>query len=267
MSKGNNSRSSTLRIIVLYEIRDSLRSYRLIIYTAALAVFSSAILFFAGQSPRSSASLLNLLLLIIPLFGMLFGALSFRDSLPFIQILLSRGISRRTVFAGKWLGMAAVLGMSVVIGLGISLIFAGKGVLSVLFLLVLSFFLQMVFVSLSLLMGIAVRKREVIPAAALLTWFYFYVLYDLLVLSAGMFSNEFPLEIPIFVMLVLNPLDLVRLVYLTQTNLLQLMGFSTAVVSRTLGELFGAVFALILLAVWIVVPLVFGLRMFKKRDM
>ncbi len=55
--------------ILKYELRENLRNYRLLIYAGTLAVFSALILHFAGGSPRAAASLLNLVLLAVPLFG------------------------------------------------------------------------------------------------------------------------------------------------------------------------------------------------------
>lgn len=259
--------SNPLLTIVIYELKESLRNMRVLVYGGALAGFGSLVLFFSGKSPQAAASLLNLVLLIVPLFGLLFGALSFRDSLPFMQLLLSRGVDRTRVYLGKWLGLSISLGVSVAFGLGVSAIFGKKSFTIILFLMSLAVGLQFVFVSLSMLLGVVVRKREMIPGAALLIWFYLYVLYDLLVLYAGTLSNEYPLEIPVFVLLILNPLDLVRLIFLIQTDLSQLMGFSTALAVRTLGGKMGAGVAFLLLAIWTAAPLYAGLRIFKNRDL
>lgn len=258
---------SSIWIILKAELKENLRNYRLLIYSGAIAVFSILILQFAGSSARSSASLLNLILLAVPLFGLLFSALSFRDSQSFILLMLSRGVTRLEVFTGKWLGLGVSLSLGLAGGILIGSIGARQSLSTTLLLLVMSLGLQWVFVSLALCLAVYLSRREMIPGIALLIWFFLYVVYDLLMIAAGTYSNEFPLEGPVFALMLVNPLDLMRMVFLVQTDLSDLMGFSAAFAVRTIGGTGGAVLALAGIVLWIAAPFALGLRRFKSKDL
>ena len=253
--------------ILKFELRENLRNYRLLIYAGTLAAFSLLILHFAGGSPRAAASLLNLILLAVPLFGLLFSALSFRDAQPFIYLMLSRGVSRNQVFIGKWLGLGISLSIGLVAGITTGSVLSRQSIGLVALLVSLTVLLQWVFVSFALCLAVLVHRREMIPGLTLLIWFFLYVVYDLLMIGLGTYSNEYPIELPVFVLMVLNPLDLLRMVFLVQTDLSQLMGFSAAFAVKTLGGTGGVFLAVGGLIAWVALPLLIALRRFKSKDL
>lgn len=254
-------------IILKGELKENLRNYRVLIYSGAIAAFSLLILQFAGNSARASASLLNLILLAVPLFGLLFSALSFRDSQSFILLMLSRGVTRGQVFAGKWLGLGVSLSAGLMAGILVGALSASQSPGLIAMLLFLSVLLQWVFVSIALCLAVFVPRREMIPGLTLLIWFLLYVVYDLLMIGAGTFSNEYPLEVPVFALMLVNPLDLMRMIFLVQTDLSELMGFSAAFAVRTLGGAGGITLAACGLLLWIGLPFYLGLRRFQKKDL
>jgi Cu-processing system permease protein len=86
-------------------------------------------------------------------------------------------------------------------------------------------------------------------------------------IGLGTYSNEYPIELPVFVLMVLNPLDLLRMVFLVQTDLSQLMGFSAAFAVKTLGGTGGVFLAVGGLIAWVALPLLIALRRFKSKDL
>jgi Cu-processing system permease protein len=113
------------------ELRDALRNRWFVLYTAAFVVLALAFSYlalagagmvgFAGFG-RTAASLINLVLLIVPLMALTIGAQSLageqeRNTLAY---LLAQPISRTDVFVGKYLGLVLSLLASLTLGFGIS---------------------------------------------------------------------------------------------------------------------------------------------------
>ena len=118
-------------ILAKKEMGDALRNRWFLLYTLAfiglslafsyLALAGAGIVGFAGFG-RTAASLVNLVLLIVPLMGLTIGAQSLaaeqeRNTLGY---LLAQPISRADVFVGKYLGLTLSLLASLSLGFGIS---------------------------------------------------------------------------------------------------------------------------------------------------
>jgi len=86
-------------------------------------------------------------------------------------------------------------------------------------------------------------------------------------IGAETYSNEYPLEVPVFLLMLVNPLDLMRMIFLVQTDLSELMGFSAAFAVRALGGKGGVLLAVVGLGFWIAAPFWLGLRRFLKKDL
>ncbi len=264
------SRTKTLIHVFLFEIRGYLRNRWLLLYAIVYFLFSSLLMHFGGSRPAQAyASLLNLVLLMIPLFTLLFGGISFQGSLPFMELIISRKISRKQIYFARWLALGTGLSFGCLAGTGLAaLLFltpdsSYSGFITLLFLSIPTHF---VFTSLAFLIALMVTGREAMLGALLAIWFYFYILYDLLILGLGYFFGDYPLEIPVLILVVLNPLDLVRIVLLFQVELSSLIGFGGALFSNIFGGASGPVAALFILGIWIAFPLWLGLHYFDKKD-
>jgi Cu-processing system permease protein len=117
--------------ILAREIQESMRSRW---FLALMAVFCAlalgvSYLSFAGANAlgfagfnRTVASLLNLMLLFVPLMGLLIGALGLAGEREdgTLGYLLAQPVSRLSVYAGKFLGQGLSLVMAVGLGLGLA---------------------------------------------------------------------------------------------------------------------------------------------------
>jgi Cu-processing system permease protein len=102
--------------------------------------------------------------------------------------------------------------------------------------------------------------------AAILVWALFALLYDAGVLLLANRFAEYPLETPLLVLTVLNPVDLARVLLLLRFDAAALMGYTGAVFETFFGSAFGVVIALGSLVVWILIPAVLGRRAFERKD-
>src|SRR5262249_40049010 len=107
---------SALFVLTRKEIRDALRNRWFILYAICFAALSLALssVALAGTGRfgmagfgRTAASLINLVMLIVPLMGLTLGAaaLSGERERGTLETLLAQPIGRAEVFLGKFLGL------------------------------------------------------------------------------------------------------------------------------------------------------------------
>jgi Cu-processing system permease protein len=263
---------SPLIKIAIFSFQENIRNRWLIVYGGAFLIFTSLILYFGeDKGSRVVASLLNLVNLLVPLFSLIFGSLSFHSSLPFLEVLLTRSISRKELFLGKWAGSALGLALAFAIGITVPYLIFGNYEKNSLYLFsVLLFFgvlLNFAFVSISFLISSFLSSRELVLALAFGIWFYVYLIYDLIIVWVGISFGDYPLEFPVLGLILFNPVDVVRMIILLQMDLASLLGFTAAFFQKYLGTRGGIFAGTISLLIWIIFPLYLGYRKFSMRDL
>ena len=78
--------------------------------------------------------------------------------------------------------------------------------------------------------------------------------------------SDYPLEIPLIISSVLNPLDLGRVMVMLKFDLAALMGYTGAIFEKFFGETIGVVISLFMLSLWVILPFVYGLKIFKSKN-
>jgi Cu-processing system permease protein len=101
----------------------------------------------------------------------------------------------------------------------------------------------------------------------LLLWFLFALLYDAMVLFLMFAFADYPLEKAMLGFVSLNPIDLARVVVLLQMDIAALMGYTGALFREFLGTNWGIVFALSVMMVWAVAPMLLAVRIFNRKDL
>ncbi|MDH5718202.1 MAG: hypothetical protein OEZ22_11285 [Spirochaetia bacterium] len=258
-------------IIFKFEIKENIRNKWLMIYGISFFLFSSLIMYSGSDTPlKAVASELSFLLLIVPLFSLIFGAISFSESFPFMEVILARKITRVSLYFGKYAGLCGglIISFSAAMTLSAILFFPAEtgGIKSFSFMLFLGIILIFVFSAFSLFLANYLEKKETLIGVMLLFWFYFYILYDLLILSIGSLFGDYPIEPALFIMIMLNPIDIVRVILLLHLDITTLLGFTSAFFQKYLGSKLGIYISFSMIMLWIVLPLYFGFRKFKHRE-
>ena len=93
------------------------------------------------------------------------------------------------------------------------------------------------------------------------------MIYDALLLYIIMIFSDYPIERPITTLLMLNPLDMVRFQVILKMDVSAMMGYSGAAFKEFLGETLGTIISTLLLLLWIVVPYLLSLIIFKRKDL
>ncbi len=258
--------------IAWFEFRENIRNTWLAIYGASFLVFSALITYAGANEPlQASASLLNLVLLLVPLFSLVFGSLSFSESLPFHEILVALPLQRRSIYWGKWIGLGLGLSLSFLMGMGLGSLLqlnpTQQGFGGYFLLLALGVLLTFIFLGLAFLVVNLARRRELIFGWILLAWFGFFVAYDAMVVGIVLLFGDYPLEGPMLTLVFLNPIDLVRVMLLLHMDLAAMMGYSGAIFQKYLGQQTGLLTGGLALLLWIWLPAWLGLKSFERKDL
>ncbi|MDX1911646.1 MAG: ABC transporter permease subunit [Saprospiraceae bacterium] len=252
--------------IVKYVLYDILHNRIVIGYTLFLLAVSLG-LFNLGDDPtKGLASLLNIVLIVTPLVSIVFATIHFYNASEFIELLAAQPVRRSVIVWSEFLGLAAAMKLSVLLGLGIPVALYAPNPTG-LTLLVAAIGLSVVFVSLAVLAAVLTRDKAKGIGIALLLWFYFALLYDALVLFLMFAFADYPLEKAMIAVVALNPIDLARVVVMLQMDISALMGYTGALFREFLGTAWGIAFAVSILLCWIFLPVWWALRVFRKKDL
>jgi len=254
--------------IIRYELSDIVRSrwvaaYFFFFLGTALLLFQ-----FGGGAEKALLGLSNVVLIVVPLVSVLLGTMYIYNAREFIELLLAQPVRRRSLFWALYFGLTLPLAGCVVLGLGLPFLVNWQTVPGPLFslLMVSGLLLTAVFVAFGLYITARIEDRVKGLGAAILVWAFFALLYDAGVLLLANRFAEYPLENPLLVLTVLNPVDLARVLLLLRFDAAALMGYTGAVFEAFFGSAFGVVVALGSLVVWILIPAVLGRRAFERKD-
>ena len=253
----------TLTRYVLYDI---IRSKVVIAYTLFLFIVSFSLFQLEENNSKAILSLLNIVLIVVPLIAMILTTIHYYNSYEFIELMLSQPLSRKKIIISEYGGVALSLLSAFMIGTGIPvLLFAPDG--TGLALLVGGCGLTLVFTSLAFLAVVRSRDKARGIGASLLLWFYFALIYDGLVLLILFAFSEYPMEKFTLVLSSLNPIDLARIFIMLKMDVSALMGYTGALYKDFFGSGTGILFTVSILFAWIILPFWWALRLFRKKDL
>lgn len=249
-----------------YVLYDIVRNRVILAYTAFLFIVSFSLFNMEDNSSKAILSLLNIILIVVPLISMIFTTIHYYNSYEFIELMLSQPMSRRKILLSEYGGIGLSLVSSFMIGVGIPvLLFSPDSVgFSLLFTGV---SLTLVFTSLAFLTSVKSRDKARGIGFALLLWFYFALIYDGLILMVLFTFSDYPLEKATLVLSALNPIDLGRISIMLKMDVSALMGYTGALYKDFFGSVGGILFTMGIMLFWIVAPLWWALRVFKKKDL
>lgn len=261
---------SSMARIAWYEIRDVTRGKWLLFYGAFFLVLTEGLFRFVGDPSRVLLSLVSLVLLVVPLVGVLFGTVYLYGAREFNELLLAQPVNRREMFGGLYLGLALPLVGAVVLGIGVPFMLHGvpdgRGLAAFATLLGTAVALTLVFVGLAFVIAVSVPDRLKGLGAAIIVWLAFSFVYDGLVLMGVSAFADYPLETGLVTAVLLNPVDLGRVLLLMRLDIAALMGYTGATFEAFFGTMSGLLLAASAMGVWIAGPILLGYRLFSRKD-
>jgi len=252
--------------VIKYVFYDILRTRFILLYAVLLLISTLALFQLDSDASKVVLSLLNIVLLVVPLVSIVFTTIHFYNSYEFIELMLAQPINRSVVFIGEYLAVSFSLCMALAAGVGIPIVLYGATA-SGLYLLFCGIVLTMVFVSLAFLASVVTRDKAKAIGMALLFWFYISLIYDGFLLWFVYAFSDYPLEKITITLIALNPVDLARVIMLLQLDISALMGYTGAFYKEFFGSSLGILFSTIILFVWVIAPFALALRIFNKKDL
>jgi Cu-processing system permease protein len=269
----------TTAILCAKEMRDARRNRWFLLFAVAFSVLALALSYlslagaarvgFAGLG-RTTASLINLVLLVVPLMGLTLGSAAIAGERERGQLLytLAQPITVGEYLLGKFLGLTLSTCVALLLGFGVAALAIGRrsgaaGAGAFAGFLGLTLLLAAASVSLGLLLSAMVERSSVATGVALFAWFGFVFIGDLGVMGTSLMLR---LEARhLLLMTLVNPLQEFKLMaVLLLRGGLESLGPAGLYATRTLG---GAVSPLLigLLAAWTAGPLLAALAVLRRR--
>lgn len=252
--------------IAKYIILDIIRSKVLIAYTLLLAIISTSIFMADADVTKGLVSITTVVMITVPLVSVVYATTYYFNAYEFTELLVSQPISRKHILMGKFLGISiSILGAFIIgICLPVSLFaFSATG----LTMMAAGSLLTLSFISLAFLASTITRDKAKGIGLALMIWFYCSIIFDGLVLLFLFSFSDYPLEKAMIAITALNPIDLARILILLQLDISALMGYTGALYRQFFGSGAGIVFSIVMQLFWITLPMLFALRVFKRKDL
>ena len=242
--------------------------------TLAISYFglvTAAVVGFQGFT-RTCASLLNLVLYLIPLIALTMATVGFTGEANASELLFSQPVTRTEILLGKILGFstsvtAATLGGFGLAGLLIASRVGTQGLARYLAFVGLAILLEIIFLSLGAMVAILTGKKSKAFGYSLFVWFFFVLFYDLLVIGFAFIFKERTANLLVFLSLFGNPVDMVRVSSLITLNGPAIFGAAGAALMKFLGGAVAGNLALVLgLFLWIAGPLLVSVYALRRQD-
>ncbi|MBL7863523.1 MAG: ABC transporter permease subunit [Cyclobacteriaceae bacterium] len=247
---------------VLYDI---LRNRFVILYALFLMVITLSLFSLDSDPGKAVLSLMNIILMVVPLVSIIFTTIYFFNSYEFIELLLSQPIDRKVIFFSEYIAASFTLSVAYLLGVGVPIFMLSPDWGS-LYLVFAGLLLTWVFVSLAFAASVSTRDKARGIGIALLFWFYFGLIYDGFMLYIIYSFSDYPMEKVTLALVSFNPVDLARIVILLKLDISALMGYTGAFYKSFFGTSLGTVFSASMLVLWIVLPLIYSLRKFLSKD-
>jgi len=256
--------------ILKYSFYDLMRSRWSYVYFAFYLLLGVVLLFLNNNLSKAVITLMNVIIILVPLIGTIFGVMYYYNSKEFTELLLAQPLKRSSIFLGQYLGVALSLSMSLILGLGIPFIFYGlfksNAIWDFSLLLITGTFLTFIFTALAFNIALSNENRIKGFGYAILLWLFLAVIYDGLFLMSLILFEDYPLDKLSLFGTMLNPIDLSRTLILLKLDISALLGYTGAVFKKFFGTNFGLIVSIIMLSVWVVLPVLRITYKSKKKD-
>lgn len=255
-----------MMIIYRYVLSDILQNRMMLAYTVLLFLISYTVFSLEDNVAKSLLTLFNLELFIVPLVSIIFSTIYIYNSAEFVELLASQPLKRHHIWISLTAGLTTSLFLAFIIGVALPVIWF-DGSETGLFMIFTGIALTIIFCILAMIPPVISRDKAVGIGISLLTWLYFAILFDGLVLFLLFQFSDYPLEKFMLGVSLLNPVDLARIMVLLKMDYSALMGYTGAVFKDFLGTTNGFLVAIFTLSLWILFPFFFSISRFRKMDL
>ncbi len=255
-----------MKKIVKYILLDILRNKIILAYTAILFVVTFSVFSLEDNSQKGMLTLLNLVLFIVPLVSIIFSTIYIYNSSEFIELLVSQPLRRKSIWLSLFIGISGALSLAFIIGAGVPLLIYNHSVTA--FMMVANgILISVIFAAIAMVAAVSTRDKAKGIGWAILLWLYFSLVFDGLILFLLFQFSDYPLEKIMIFVSALNPIDLGRILILLKMDVSALMGYTGAVFKEFYGTQLGLIISFSVMLLWVIIPLLYSLRIFNRKDL
>lgn len=240
------------------------------VYFTFYLLLGIVLLFLNNDLSKAVITLMNVIIVLVPLIGTIFGVMYYYNSKEFTELLLAQPLKRSSIFLGQYLGVAISLSMSLILGLGLPFIayglFKSNAIWDFSLLLIVGIFLTFIFSALAFNIALSNENKIKGFGYAILMWLFLAIIYDGLFLMSLIIFEDYPLDKISLIGTMLNPIDLSRTLILLKLDISALLGYTGAVFKQFFGTNFGLIVSFLTLGIWVGLPVFRILRKSKKKD-
>lgn len=252
--------------ILKYVAIDILKNKVVIAYAIILALFSWSAFGLEDNPAKGLLTVLNIVLLTVPLMSALFATIYVYNSNEFIELLVSHPVKRSKIWTALFIGLSLSMAIAYIIGAGIPLLLFAEWDIA-LIMIAAGALLSVLFVAIAFLSSIITRDKAKGIGISIILWLYFALLFDGLVLFLFFQFSDYPIEKAVVLLSALSPIDLCRILILLRLDVSAMMGYTGAIFQSFFGNNLGLALSFSLLVLWTLIPFYISLRMFKKKDL
>lgn len=262
------------------EVRDAVRSRWLLLYAIAFAALALGLSYLGERNlgslgfenfSRTTASLINLCVLLVPLIALSLGAGSIAGERErgTLSYMLAQPLERWELLSGKFAGLVIAVGSATVAGFGVAGVFIAfyastMDVMTYLLLLGLMLALVAVMTGIGMVASVVCNSRAQALSVALLFWFVAVLLFDLVLI--GLVSGASLGGRGLLAGLLLNPVEIVRVLAIMHLEPdLTVLGPFGSYLMEELGRGMATAVLLAALAVWVIAPVAIAVWAFSDR--
>lgn len=256
--------------ILKYSFYDLMRSRWSYVYFAFYLFLGIILLFLNNDLSKAVITLMNIIIVLVPLIGTIFGVMYYYNSKEFTELLLAQPLKRSTIFLGQYLGVAMSLSMSLILGLGLPFVFYGlfnsNAIWDFSLLIITGAFLTFIFTALAFNIALSNENKIKGFGYAILLWLFLAIIYDGIFLMTLILFEDYPLDKLSLVGTMLNPIDLSRTLILLKLDISALLGYTGAVFKQFFGTNYGLIVSVIMLTTWVILPVLRIVYKSKRKD-
>lgn len=266
--------------LALRELREAIASRWFLLYSLAFAGLGLCVSYVSATSlggaglagfGRTSAGLINLVLLVVPLMALTAGAGSVSGDRErgTLSYLLAQPVRRWEVLLAKFAALAVAIAASLCLGFGASaLVLALRGSAAqpgpFVMLVAMAGLLALAMLSLGMLISVTCRRTAVATGVAIFVWLALVFGTDL-GLMAGAITADLSIEW-LFKLAVLSPLQSFKMWSLQSVDAsLDVLGPAGLYAQTEYGTSIQWAFAAVLV-MWIIAPLLLALSIFNRKS-
>lgn len=244
---------------------DILKNKIVLLYTVLLFVISWSVLGLDSNYTKATLSLLNIVLLVVPLVSIIFSTIYVYNSSQFIELLLSQPIARGKIWFNIFIGLSSALILAYLIGCGVPILLYSS-IETGFSLIIIGVMLSVIFTAFAMLSSIVSRDRAKGIGISIFVWLFFAIIYDGILLVLMFQFADYPIEGIMATLAAINPIGLARIFVLLQLNISAMLGYSGAVFKDIFGSGGGMGISMVILFIWIAVPFLLSYIQFNKKD-